>query len=266
MQSNLPVYLSISNIQTPFKPLAKPFSDLFFETIESIERKFNVTDHLPQRETFDKIFLSYFFIDEEEWVSKFSRLKKIALEFSLNPDGFWSAIAEGLYTPGRGVSYLKRKVAFESRAYQGESVILKVGEGISGSALPVPVKEIIRREIVPRIRKREWKTVNEYILQMAPSKSYELVYSRTLARCKNKMSGKGKRVYLYGQDYIHKVTGLSPRMVRYCWAWLRHHGIFNKAVNENPALHHCSLWFVCTSLKQVSYFRDPKNLHRKNKR
>lgn len=91
---------------------------------------------------------------------------------------------------------------------------------------------------------------------------YERVFLTIHAHCFNKLSKKGKKVYPYGQAHIAKITGLPIRTIERIWAWLKRRGIINKAWNENPEAHHHSGWYVCTSLKQVGWYRDPRNRRR----
>lgn len=260
------LYRDILGIPPPSETSLEVFSKLTLDTIEAVNKRLKVTHHRVPDEPMNIIHLSFLFSPVDEWKAKFTYLRKVAFRFFITPTIFWATIATGLYTPTIGEEYKKFNPSFNPEKYLKNTSTISAPKKNGPDPTTTPSIGAILKKVISKIPKRRFPTVTEYILFHAPSKSYELTYSTTLGCCRNKRSSKGKKVYPYGQEYIAELTDLSPRMIRYCWAWLRKRGIFNKARNENPKEHHCALWYVCTSMKQVSYFRDPENRHRKSKR
>lgn len=260
------LYRDILGIPPPPETSLEVFSKLIIDTIDQVNKRLGVTHHRAPDEPFNIIHLSFLFLPVDEWKAKFTKLRRVAFRFFTTPNILWGTIARGLYTPTIGKEYKKFNPSFDPEKYLTETGPPPAPQEIGPELTTKPSIGAILKKVISKIPKRRFPTVTEYILFHAPSKSYELTYSTTLGCCRNKRSSKGKKVYPYGQEYIAELTDLSPRMIRYCWSWLRKRGIFNKAWNENPKEHHCAGWYVCTSMKQVSYFRDPENRHRKSKR
>ncbi len=258
-------YPDILGIPLPSEGSLKIFSELIVDTINEVNKRLKVSHHRVPDEPFNIIHLSFLLLPVNEWKAKFTHIKTIAFRFFTTPDILWQTIATGLYTPTIGDAYKKINPSFDPGEYSTKTTTTPAPQKITPPAAPTPSIDAILKKVISKIPKRRFPTVTEYILFHAPSKSYELVYSTTLGYCRNKRSSKGKKVYPYGQRYIEKLTGQPLRTVERAWSWLRKRGIFNKAWNENPKEHHCAGWYVCTSMKQVSYFRDPENRHRKSK-
>jgi len=263
---SLDLYRDILGIPPPPETSLEVFSKLIVDTIGAVNKRLKVTHHRIPDEPFNIIHLSFLLLPVDEWKSKFTHLIRVAFRFFRTPTIFWAAIAMGLYTPTIGESYKKLNPSFDPEKYLDNGFSPPAPQEIGPELTTKPTIAATLKKVISKIPKRRFPTVTEYVLFQAPSKSYELIYSTTLGCCKNKRSSKGKKVYPYGQRYIEKLTGKPLRTVERAWSWLRKQGIFNKARNENPKEHHCALWYVCTSMKQVPYFRDPKNLHRKSKR
>lgn len=259
-------YLDALGIPSPSEESLKNFSNLIVDTIDAVNKRLKVTHHRVPDEPFNVIYLSYFLVEPNEWKAKFTNLKTLAFRFFRTPAIFWATIARGLYSPKVGEAYKKINPSFDPEKYLTNITHPPAPQKVTPQPTSTPTIGATLKKVISKIPERQFPAVTEYILFHAPSKSYELVYSTTLGCTKNKLSSKGKKVYPYGQPYIAKLTRLSLRTVVYAWSWLRKRGIFNKARNENPKEHHCALWYVCTSMKQIPYFRDPKNLHRKSKR
>ena len=259
-------YLDALGIPTPSPEDFRKYASLISETTQEIHRRFGAPDRITNQEADSIIYLAFLLSPFDEWKSKFSRAVKTAIKFYTNPDTLYKTIALAVYSPKVGEAYKKLNPSFDPEKYLTKTTTRPATQKASPQPTSTPSIGAILKKVISNIPKRRFPTVTEYILFHAPSKSYELTYSTTLSCTKNKKSAKGRKVYPYGQAYIAKLTGLSLRTVKRAWSWLRKRGIFNKARNENPKEHHCSLWYLCTSMKQVSYFRDPKNLHRKSKR
>jgi hypothetical protein len=259
-------YSDALGIPSPSEESLKIFSRLIFDTIDQVNKRLKVIHHPVPDEPFDIIHLSFLLLPVDEWKSKFTHLIKVAFRFFTTPDIFWTTIAVGLYSPKVGEAYKKFNPSFNPEKYLTKTITISAPQRVRTRPTSTPSIGATLKKVISKIPKRRFPTVTEYILFRAPSKSYELIYSTTLGCCKNKRSSKGKKVYPYGQRYIEKLTGKPLRTVERAWSWLRKRGIFNKARNENPKEHHCALWYVCTSMKQVPYFRDPENRHRKSKR
>jgi hypothetical protein len=250
----------------PFKPTPEIWGKSILETFDLIDKKNNHAHYLVPEDANTIIHLSAFFIEPNEWIAKFTHLRWAVLKFFRKPEACWQTIAHGLYTHEIEEACKKLLPNFDPEKYPNQTITRSSPQKIGPELSTTPNVGAILKKVISKIPKRRFPTVTEYILFHAPSKSYELIYSTTLACCRNKRSAKGKKVYPYGQEYIADLAGKSPRTTRRAWSWLRKRGIFNKAWNENPKEHHCAGWYVCTSMKQVSYFRDPENRHRKTKR
>jgi hypothetical protein len=263
---SLDLYRDILGIPPPPETSLEVFSKLIVDTISAVNKRLKVTHHRIPDEPFNIIHLSFLLLPVDEWKSKFTHLIRVAFRFFRTPTIFWAAIARGLYTPTIGESYKKLNPSFDPEKYLENCFSPPAPQKVTPQPTSTPSIGDTLKKVISKIPERRFPAVTEYILFRAPSKSYELVYSTTLVYTKNKKSAKGRKVYPYGQAYIKRLTRLSRSTVDRAWSWLRKRGIFNKARNENPKEHHCSLWYVCTSMKQVSYFRDPENRHPKKKR
>jgi hypothetical protein len=259
-------YRDILGIPPPSEKSLEVFSKLIIDTVEAVNKRLKVTHHRAPDEPMNIIHLSFLFSPVDEWKAKFTYFRRIVFHAFTTPAILWTTIATGLYTPGVGEAYKKFDPSFDLEKYLIKASPPPAPQKIGPELSTKPNIGAILKKVISKIPKRRLPTVTEYILFHAPSKSYELTYSTTLGCCRNKRSSKGKKVYPYGQEYIADLTGKSPRTTRRAWSWLRKRGIFNKAWNENPKEHRCAGWYVCTSMKQVSYFRDPENRHRKSKR
>lgn len=259
-------YLDILGIPSPSGKSLEIFSNLTIETIDQVNKRFKVSHHRVPDEPFNIIYLSFLLLPVNEWKSNFTHLRKVAFRFLTTPAIFWKTIAMGLCTPEVGEAYKKINPSFDPVKYLTKTSTTPAPQKITPPAALRPITETRPKKLITKVSKPRTLTVLEYVLRKSPSKSYELVYSTTLGCCRNKRSSKGKKVYPYGQRYIEKLTGKSLATVERAWSWLRKQGIFNKAWNENPKEHRSAGWYVCTSMKQVSYFRDPENRHRRSKR
>ena len=259
-------YSDALGIPTPSQKDHQPYIDLINMAIDWPHKHRNAPLYTINPEADLIIYISFLTSKTEGWIPRFRDSQKKARSFYRDPNTYWRTIAIGVSNPKVLDLCKKLLPSLDPETYLLHTTPTPAPQKITPPAAPIPSTETRPKKLIPRVPKRRWPTVTEYILHHSPSRSYELVYSTTLGRCWNKRSSKGKKVYPYGQKYIAELTRLSPRMIRYCWSWLRKRGIFNKARNENPELHHCSLWYVCTSMKQISYFRDPENRHPKKKR
>jgi len=250
----------------PFHPTPEAWGKLTLETLDLINKKINSAFYLVPEEAFTIIHLSAFFIEPNEWAARFKRYRSSALKFFRTPEGVWLTIAQGLYISEIEDACKKLIPNFDPAKYNDRTITRSPRHEIAPGVTSTPTTITKPKKAIPRVIKPRVPTVTEFILRHSPSHSYEQVYLTTLACCKNKKSATGRKVYPYGQRYIAKLTRLNLRTVKRAWSFLRHQGIFNKARNENPKEHHCALWYVCTSMIQVSYFRDAENRHRRSKR
>jgi hypothetical protein len=260
------LYHDTLGIPIPSPESYRVLGKLIPKIIDQIGRRFDAPGYIFPRELQDIIFLSLSFHSPDEWKAKFSRAAKSAIKFSPTIERLSKTIEAGLLTPEVAKAYKKINPAFSPDPVIVRPMPTPAQQKITPEPTTTPGIGATLKKVISKIPKRKFPTVTEYILFHAPSKSYELIYSTTLACCRNKRSSKGKKVYPYGQAYIAKLTRLSRSTVDRAWSYLRKKGIFNKARNENHKEHHCSLWYVCTSMKQIPYFRDPENRHRKSKR
>ena len=121
--------------------------------------------------------------------------------------------------------------------------------------------------------RENWRAVKFWIDRIAPSDKYGRLYHEILPYTYNRYSGRGKHVFCYPQEWFAKEIGFELRSLERCWSWLKHHGVFNKAWTENPMKFkdqrktrtknpRCAGWYICTSLKQITFHIDPENRHR----
>lgn len=121
--------------------------------------------------------------------------------------------------------------------------------------------------------RENWKAVKLWIDRCTPSDKYGRLYQLSLPYTYNRYSKRGKHVFCYGQRWFAKEIGFSWGSFRRCWTWLVRHGVYNKAWTENPMKFRdqretrtknpkTAGWYLCTALKQITYFRDPENRHR----
>jgi len=100
--------------------------------------------------------------------------------------------------------------------------------------------------------------IQDYIFDHAPSINYLQVFIHISRHTKNRLSRRGKKIYPYTQDYVARKLKISLVTVNRIFSWLVRRGIIFKRTNENPREHWGATWFVCTSWKQSTYFRDPE--------
>jgi len=259
-------YLNAFGIPPPFNNPIETFWKLIEETVEAFNRKHKLTYHRVPDEPLDIIWISYFHTELNEWIAKFTHTRKEALRSYQTPAIFWVMMSAAFST--LEVRELHQKIY---------PIHIKENHLIDTHPKPAPHKISPEPTPKPKIKKPyqkslrlkpvfRWASVRSHILERQPYPTAIKVYDEVYKYLRNKKSKWGKKVYPYGQAYIAKQTGLTLRQVVRCWQWLKNQGIFNKRKNENPKVHHSAEWFVCTSMKQVAYFRDPKNLHRKSKR
>jgi len=259
-------YLDALDIPTPSQVDHRPYIHSITIAIEWAHKHKNAPPRVTDPEADFVIYISFLKSDTEWWTARFKDSQKKAARFWRDPNTYWKAIAMGVCTPESIGACKKMLPSLDPENYLIKTSDAPALQQIAPELTAIPTIGDTLKKVVSRIPRPRTKTVTEFILRHSPSRSYEQVYSTTLGCCWNKRSAKGKKVYPYGQPYIAKLTGLSLRTVVYAWSWLRKRGIFNKAWNENPKEHRCAGWYVCTSMKQVSYFRDPENRHRKSKR
>jgi hypothetical protein len=258
--------LDALGIPSPPKKDHQPYIDLITIALDWAHKHKNAPPYITNPEADLIIYTSFLISETAWWITRFRDSQNKARLFYHDPNTYWKAIAIGVSHPKVLDICKKLLPSLDPENYPTKTSTTPSPQRVRTQPTSTPSIGATLKKVISKIPKRRWPTPTEYILFHAPSKSYERTYSTTLSRCKNKRSSKGKKVYPYGQAYIARLTGLNLRTIELHWSWLRKQGIFNKARNENPELHHCALWYVCTSMKQIPYFRDPKNLHRKSKR
>ena len=100
--------------------------------------------------------------------------------------------------------------------------------------------------------------IQDYIFDHAPSINYLKVFVFISRHTKNRFSQRGRKVYPYTQYYAARSLGIPLRTISRIFSWLHRRGIIFKRTSENPDKHWAATWFVCTSWKQSTYFRDPE--------
>jgi len=259
-------YRDILGITPPSEKDHRPFIDLIDMAVKWAHKHKNAPTHITDPEADLVIYISFLATETECWKSTFRDSQNYAGFHYRDPNTHWRTIAMGVSTRKSLQAAKKLLPSLDTEIYSIETRRPPLSQKITPG--PTPISSIITplMKRIPRPIKPRLPTVTDFILRHSPSQSYEQVYLTTLGCCKNKKSAKGRKVYPYGQRYIAKLTRLSLPTVTRAWAWLHLQGIFNKAWNENPEKHRCAGWYVCTSMKQVSYFRDPENRHRRFKR
>jgi len=259
-------YRDVLGITPPSEKDHQPYIDLITKAIDWAHKHKVAPDHITDPEADLVIYISFLASETESWISRFKNSQRNAALFYRDPDTYWRTIAIGVVTRKSLDSCKKLYSSLDTQKYLTETRLPPSPQKLTPQASPKPSTITTPKKPIPRVIKPRVPTVTEFILRHSPSQSYEQVYLTTLGCCKNKKSAEGRKVYPYGQRYIANLIPLSQRTVERAWSWLRRQGIFNKAWNENPEKHRCAGWYVCTSMKQVSYFRDPENRHRRSKR
>jgi hypothetical protein len=259
------LYLNAFGISPPFSNPPEIFWKLIIETIEAFNRRNKLTHHRVPDEPFDIIWISYFHTELNEWIAKFTHIRTEALRSYQTPPIFWLMISVAISSHEVRELHQKLHPIPTIENHRRDTRPIPAPQKIGPEPTTKPKRKKPYQKRLPLKPVFRWSSVSEFILRQSPSPAYELVYSTTLRFHNRALSERGKKVYSKGQAYIKKATGLNRSTVDRAWSWLKRRGIFNKARNENPREHRCSLWYVCTSMKQVAYFRDPENRHRKTK-
>ena len=223
----------------------------------------NAPPHITDETTLDIIAIGFGVLGFKRWKKRFQDGQEIAARLCKEPDNYYRTIQMAISTPEVQRECLRLHPELDTQKYFGNGTAPLSSDQITPR--PAPTATLNRAPIKSTSKTTNQKTVSvaEHILKHAPSKSYELLYSTVLAHTKNRFSSRGKKVYIYGREYAVKKTGLKSRTLDRAWAWLKKCGIFNKAFNENKDAKQTAHWFICTSLKQIGYYRDPKNRHLK---
>jgi hypothetical protein len=259
-------YLEPIGIPSPSEKDHSPFFKLWTMAFDWLQKNKNPPPYIIDPNADLIIYISFLTSKTKWYATRFRDSQKKAATFYRDPNTYWITIAIGV-CHSKAIEVCKKlHPSFDSESYLIKTNALPASQKITPSATSTQIIKPLQKKLPLKARRRRLPTVTEFILFYAPSKSCERIYSTTLSCCRNKRSSKGKKVYPYGQRYIAKLTRLSIRTVKRDWSWLRNRGIFNKARKENPRDHRCSLWYVCTSMKQVSYFQDFQKRHPKKRR
>jgi hypothetical protein len=266
METKPDPHLDPFEIPSPSEKDHTPYSKLFINAYDWLLKNKGPLDYVIDPESDLIIYISFLTSETKWYTTRFRDSQKKAATFYRDPNTYWRTIAIGVCSL-KAIGICKTLLpSLDTEKYLTKTNTLPASQKITPPATSTQIIKPLQKKLPLKTRKRQLPTVTEFILFYAPSKSCERTYSTTLSCCRNKRSSKGKKVYPYGQRYIAKLTRLSLATVERDWSWLRNRGIFNKARNENPKEHRCSLWYVCTSMKQVSYFRDLQKRHPKKRR
>ena len=256
----------------PVLPL-HPWQFIFI-AFDAIHQKFKREPIPSDENVIQSILDSASILEQEKFEKHFFGWLALDSIWGSDPDSAWDALRNSLRPledidkfTNFGAPPLERRSGKSHKALCAEPAKIMIPQDAPGRE--ISQRPILDPSLKPHITKPKPKprplhpaqTVRAYILENQPYASVIKVFDEVITFCRNKHSSRGIKIYPYGQAYIALNLQLSTRHARRCWQWLRKRGIFNKRRNENPTLHHCSEWFVCTSLKQVSYFRDPERRH-----
>lgn len=211
----------------------------------------------------------------ELFEESFIRWYKIREYWGPGPKEAFAALINQLRDPKKSSLY-KIHPRLIDRELSPEKPNHQVDTGREISPKPIPQHGPKTATQVSKSKKpylRLAQDCRQWILENQPWPQCIKVFDTVLRYTFNKGSSKGRKIYRYGQAHIIRLILKKPhltvrealdkgRQIRRCWQWLKRTGFLNKAWNENPELHHNAGWFVCTSMKQRTYFRDPEKRHR----
>ena len=108
------------------------------------------------------------------------------------------------------------------------------------------------------------KTVIALLQKRSRSNVPLRLYLHLISCHDTKLSSRGKKIYSAGQAWAARQCKISLRASNYWFSIFKRWGIIGKRTNENPDLHRCSTWFICTSTAQIGHFRGKKDPRKKN--
>lgn len=198
----------------------------------------------------DIIIVSWFISENGSWIKCFTDAQRIAAKFYRDQNTYWKTIVLGLSTPAVEKACLEMFPDLDREEY-------------FPFTHPTRARTTIVPEVSPKTKPSTTRSPRQTILQSVKKRSPSIRYLRVFeflsSHTKNKTSSRGREVYPYGQHYAARTLGISLRSTERIFHWLRRRGIIFKRSNENWDHHRCATWFVCTSWKQSTYFRDPED-------
>ena len=205
-------------------------------------------------------------LDQEEFEQLFIKWTENDYFWGPSPGTAWASLIQYLRPPKK-MALFKIQCPIDENEGPTKKKNHQVNPGREITRQPIykhGPKQATSREKQKKPYLRLAQTVRSYILEHQPHPHCIKLFDKVLLHCWNKQSKRGRKVYPYGQAYAAKQLEWGKRKLESRWQWLKKQGIFNKAWNENPKLHHHSGWYVCTSIKQVAYFRDPEKRRRRS--
>jgi len=238
-----------SGIPSPSKKNHTPYIDLIAAAADSVQKKFG-GDHRAIEPIIDFIiYMSFLSTETEWWVNTFTKWQGNAEYLSRTENNHWRMIQGGLLTPEVERVVMLCLPDLDREKYFPHPITAPTPEEIR----PRP-----SLETKPNPTPHKYKTILEFVTNKAPSINYTRIFILIQKRTKNRFSRRGRKVFPYGQNYIHRELDVSLATVERVFAWLKRQHVIFKRTNENRDRKKCATWFVCTSLKQSTYFLDPK--------
>ena len=246
--------LQTYQIQDHSKEQDRYYQHVLTNSIDWATRNGMDPDPFQDPELSDIITTSYLVTPFDPWCDKFKRAHKAATLVNQRGERYARTIQHALSTPEVKTACLFQYPDLDWVKYFPHPGAPEAPEKIQPEATP---------NAKPSRHKPRKQTITEYVTNQAPSISYLQTFFFITRHTKNRFSGKGRKVYPYGQEHVSRNLKLSLRTVRRVFLWLRRKHIIFKRSNENPDLHKSATWFICTSWSQSIYFRDPQGRRQK---
>jgi hypothetical protein len=225
------------------------YQGIISDAIEWAQKEKNAPDHVTDEVAADIICVSFLTSDFRWFSDRFINTERKCREVFMNIDRHWRTIAMGVSTPEVEQQYLTVHPDIDREKYFPHLITAPALQGI------------LRRpplETKPKPTPCKYKTILEFVTNQAPSINYTRTFIFIQKRTKNRFSSRGRKIFPYGQNYVARELNISVRTIRSVFAWLKRQHVIFKRTNENYNRKKCATWFVCTSLKQSTYFLDPK--------
>lgn len=238
-----------SGIPPPSKKDHTPYIDLISKASCTVLKKFGGKRLVSEPIEDFIIYISFLSTETKWWIDTFTKWQENAEYLSHSENGFWRMIQFNLSTPEVERVCLKLLPNLDREKYFPHPITTPG----PGEIRPRP-----SLETKPKLTPCKYKTILEFVTDQAPSINYTRIFILISKRTKNRFSSRGRKVFPYGQNYVHRELEISLATVKRCFAWLKRQHVIFKRTNENHDRKKCATWFVCTSLKQSTYFLDPE--------
>lgn len=241
--------LETSEIQNHSPQDIERFITQITKAVDWAHKHKGAPDYFPDDEEADRIVTSFLLSDIETWEKKFTEAQRRAAHFYHDWQTYRSTIAAGISTQHVKITSFESIPELDKERYLKQNITPVITKKVKPRATTK-----IKRSVPSPLD----ETITQFITRRAPSINYLQGFISISRHTKNRLSGRGRKVYPYGQEYMARNLELSHRTVDRIFSWLRQHHIIFKRSSENQELHKSATWFVCTSWKQSTYYLDPQ--------